>query len=65
MLFFVQGGELQSQITNILERILTQLYKIQCSRTKASTLRAVLSLATHHSKGVCGILLNQPLPFDK
>ncbi|KAJ8979536.1 hypothetical protein NQ317_017684 [Molorchus minor] len=56
--------ELQNHVTYILNKLLKALNKIQCSRTKSSTLRAILNLATHHCKTVGGILLAQPLPFD-
>ncbi|CAH1975454.1 unnamed protein product [Acanthoscelides obtectus] len=59
-----KGGELQSHVPNVLDKILKQLYKIKCQRTKSSALRSIHNLATHHSKTVCGILLNQTLPFD-
>ncbi|CAH0557118.1 unnamed protein product [Brassicogethes aeneus] len=59
-----KGGELQSQVSNILEKLLKQLGKIQCQRTRSSTLRGILNLATHHSKIVGSILLAQPLPYD-
>lgn len=64
-IFHFLGGELQSYVTNILEKLLAQIYIIQCPRTRSSTLGGILNLATHHSKVVCGILLNQPLPYDK
>lgn len=63
--YFYLGGELQNHVTTILEKLLLQLYKIQCERTKSVALKGILNLATHHSKTVCGILLNQPLPYDK
>uniref|UniRef100_A0A6P7GVH6 Maestro heat-like repeat-containing protein family member 1 n=1 Tax=Diabrotica virgifera virgifera TaxID=50390 RepID=A0A6P7GVH6_DIAVI len=59
-----KGGELSSHVVHVIEKLLKQLYQIRCPRTKSSTYRAVLNLAMHHSKTVCGILLNQPLPFD-
>nr|CAI5839463.1 unnamed protein product [Callosobruchus analis] len=59
-----KGGELQSHVPNVLDKILKQLYNIKCQRTKFSALKSILNLATHHSKIVCGVLLNQPLPFD-
>ncbi|CAG9840062.1 unnamed protein product [Diabrotica balteata] len=59
-----KGGELLSHVVPVIEKLLKQLYQIRCPRTKSSTYRAVLNLAMHHSKTVCGILLNQPLPFD-
>lgn len=64
MIILFKGGELQNHVTHILETILIQLYKIQCHRTKSSTLRAILNLATHNAKTVCSILLGQPLPYD-
>ncbi|CAG9823673.1 unnamed protein product [Phaedon cochleariae] len=59
-----KGSELQSHVSTVLEKLLKQLYTIQCPRTKSSTFRCVLNLAMHHSKTVCGILLSQPLPYD-
>jgi hypothetical protein len=59
-----KGSELQGHVNLILEKLIIQLGKIQCPRTKSSTLRSILNFATHHSKAVCQILLNQPLPFD-
>nr|XP_023029049.1 maestro heat-like repeat-containing protein family member 1 [Leptinotarsa decemlineata] len=59
-----KGGELQSHVTPVLEKLLKQLYKIQCMRTKSSSYRGILNLAMHHSRTVCGILLTQPLPLD-
>ncbi|KAJ8930968.1 hypothetical protein NQ314_016182 [Rhamnusium bicolor] len=59
-----KGGELQSHVTHVLEKLLKQLDNIQYPRTKSSALRGILNLATHHSKIVGGILLAQPLPFD-
>ncbi|CAG9771935.1 unnamed protein product [Ceutorhynchus assimilis] len=59
-----KGNELQNYVKQVTEKILGQLDKIQCPRTKSSTLRAVLSLASHHSRIVGGILLMQPLPYE-
>lgn len=59
-----KGSELQSHVINIVEKLIMQLDKIKCPRTKSLTLRSILNFATHHSKAVCSILLNQPLPFD-
>ncbi|CAG9858443.1 unnamed protein product [Phyllotreta striolata] len=59
-----KGGELVSHVAHITEELLKKLYKIQCPRTKSTTYRAILNLAMHHSKIVCGILLSQSLPFD-
>lgn len=60
-----KGSELQSQVPHVTQRLLKQLEVIKCPRTKSYTLRSILNLATHHSKVVCGILLGQPLPFDR
>lgn len=61
-----RGGELQVlSVNDILEKIVKQLYKIECIRTRNSTLRAILNLATHHSKNVGSILLAYPLPYDR
>ncbi|EFA03008.2 maestro heat-like repeat-containing protein family member 1 [Tribolium castaneum] len=59
-----KGSELQGHVNTILDKLIIQLGKIQCARTRSSTLRSILNFATHHSKAVCQILLNQPLPFD-
>ncbi|RZC37257.1 hypothetical protein BDFB_008476, partial [Asbolus verrucosus] len=59
-----KGSELQGHVNSILEKLIVQLDKIHCIRTKSSALRSVLNFATHHSKAVCYILLNQPLPFE-
>ncbi|XP_056636032.1 maestro heat-like repeat-containing protein family member 1 [Diorhabda sublineata] len=59
-----KGGELLSNVVPVLEKLLRQLHEIRCPRTKSSTYRAVFNLAMHHSKTVCGVLLNQPLPYD-
>lgn len=60
-----KGNEIQNQVAHVAEAILGQLDKIQCPRTKSSTLRALSSLASHHSRIVGGILLMQPLPYDR
>lgn len=59
-----KGNDLQNHVTYVAEQLITQLNRIQCPRTKSSTLRAILSLASHHSKIVGGLLLMQPLPYD-
>ena len=59
-----KGSELQGHVHTVMEKLITQLAKIHCPRTKSSTLRSILNFSTHHSKTVCQILLNQPLPFD-
>lgn len=60
-----KGMELQSQITSIVQKILSQIKNIKCVPTRTSALRAVQSAASHHSKTVSSILLQQPLPFEQ
>lgn len=59
-----KGSELQSHVNLILAKMLKQLDKIQCPRTRSSALRGILNLATHHPKLVGSLLLAEPLPFD-
>lgn len=60
-----KGGELQIHVITLMEKICIQLTKIKCPRTRLSTLRAVLSFATHHSQTIGHFLMAQPLPFDE
>ncbi|KAK9870558.1 hypothetical protein WA026_008119 [Henosepilachna vigintioctopunctata] len=60
-----KGAELQSQITSIVQKILCQIKNIKCTPTRTSALRAIQSAASHHSKIVGGILLQQPIPFEQ
>ncbi|XP_045471667.1 maestro heat-like repeat-containing protein family member 1 [Harmonia axyridis] len=60
-----KGMELQNHITTIVQKILGQIRNIKCVATRTSALRAVQSAASHHSKIVSAILLQQPLPFEQ
>ncbi|XP_066159161.1 maestro heat-like repeat-containing protein family member 1 isoform X1 [Euwallacea fornicatus] len=59
-----KGNGIQNHVAHVTEAIVAQLDKIQCPRTKSSTLRALSSFASHHSRIVGGILLMQPLPYE-
>lgn len=60
-----KGGELSSHVHDLVNKLLIILEQIQCQRTRSSTLRAVLNFGTYHSKIVVGIILSQPLPYEK
>ncbi|KAL3282132.1 hypothetical protein HHI36_005326 [Cryptolaemus montrouzieri] len=60
-----KGGELQSHIASIVQKILSQIKNIKYAPTRTSAFRAIQSAASHHSKVVSGILLQQPLPFEQ
>ncbi|XP_050312814.1 maestro heat-like repeat-containing protein family member 1 isoform X3 [Anthonomus grandis grandis] len=60
-----KGGELQKHATPVAERLLSQLSCIVCAKTRGTALRALLTLAGHSPRVVGGILLTQPLPYDR
>ncbi|KAH1014351.1 hypothetical protein HUJ04_003198 [Dendroctonus ponderosae] len=59
-----KSNEMQNHVTHVAVKLIAQLARIQCPRTKSTSLRALSSLAGHHSRIVGAILLMQPLPFD-
>lgn len=65
MILKSKGAELTSHVNEVFTGLIQQLDCVQSTRARASGLRAVLSLAAHHSKSAAGVILNQPLPYNQ
>ncbi|XP_017784468.1 PREDICTED: maestro heat-like repeat-containing protein family member 1 [Nicrophorus vespilloides] len=61
----LKGADIQPFVGELLEKLLSTLDKITCSRTRSTALATVLSFANHHIKAVVGIILQQPLPYEQ
>lgn len=61
----LKGGDLQQHSGDVAKRMVQLLDCVKCQRTRATTLRAVHSLSTHHLRIVLQILLNQSLPYNQ
>ena len=61
----LKGNELQNYVQSIIGRIHNVLDKINCPRTKSTTLSSVFSLTEHHLRQVVQVLLQQTLPYDQ
>lgn len=60
-----KGTELVSNVNEVFNKLIQQLNSIENVRTRYSTLRAVVSLAAHHSKPALAVMLSQPLPYSQ
>lgn len=60
-----KGAELVSNVNEVFSKLIQQLDSINHVRTRYSTLRAVVSLAAHHSRPALTVMLTQPLPYTQ
>lgn len=60
-----KGAELHSQAGEILTSLLDVVDKVQCSKTRSSSLCCVLSLVTHHPKLVVSVIVDNSLPYER
>lgn len=60
-----KGTELHAHASDIFGKLVFQLDNIKCVRTRSSTLRAILNLASHYPKVAASKLLTQPLPYSQ